>query len=70
LHLKIKGFEKSTFYKDKELNVYDADKNFQLPKFGEGLEYISPECIEDLEYSPAMDLWALGCVIFEMLTGE
>jgi len=28
LHLKIKGFEKSTFYKDKELNVYDADKNF------------------------------------------
>jgi len=41
-----------------------------LPKYGEGLEYISPECIEDLEYSPAMDLWALGCVIFEMLTGE
>ena len=31
--------------------------------------YKSPEMIEDNISVPSMDLWALGCMIYEMLTG-
>ena len=35
-----------------------------------GLNYIAPEFIEDGLSLPAMDLYAFGCVIFEMITGR
>ena len=31
--------------------------------------YKSPEMVEDNISVPSMDLWALGCIIYEMLTG-
>ncbi|MDD9969586.1 MAG: serine/threonine-protein kinase, partial [Myxococcales bacterium] len=33
-------------------------------------EYIAPEQIRSAEATPATDMYALGCVLFEMLTGE
>src|SRR5262249_17796850 len=32
--------------------------------------YVAPEVWENGESSPATDVYALGCVLFEMLTGE
>jgi len=32
--------------------------------------YVSPEMLIDNIASPASDLWALGCIIFKMLTGN
>ena len=32
--------------------------------------YASPEVFVGSEFSLASDLWSLGCVVFEMLTGE
>ena len=32
--------------------------------------YVSPEMLKDNSCSPASDLWALGCTIFKMLTGN
>ena len=52
------------------MNVYDSQENFKLPDINEGLEYISPECIEERIQTRAMDLWALGCLLFEMATGR
>ena len=32
-------------------------------------EYFAPEVV-DQNYGPQADVWALGCVLFEMLSGE
>eukprot|EP00357_Protocruzia_adherens_P011800 CAMPEP_0115010450 /NCGR_PEP_ID=MMETSP0216-20121206/23326_1 /TAXON_ID=223996 /ORGANISM="Protocruzia adherens, Strain Boccale" /LENGTH=469 /DNA_ID=CAMNT_0002378673 /DNA_START=165 /DNA_END=1574 /DNA_ORIENTATION=- len=33
-------------------------------------EYVSPELLKDEESSPASDLWALGCMVFQMISGR
>jgi serine/threonine protein kinase len=54
---------------------YDAEesgkrKNYRLLKDMWGTkEYFAPEVIEQA-YGPQADVWALGCVLFEMLSGE
>jgi len=32
--------------------------------------YVSPEMIEETISCPGMDLWALGCMIYEMRVGQ
>ena len=32
-------------------------------------EYISPEVLNDAEVGPETDLWALGCIIYQMFIG-
>jgi 3-phosphoinositide dependent protein kinase-1 len=32
--------------------------------------YVSPEMLNDNVAYPASDIWALGCTIYKMLTGE
>lgn len=32
-------------------------------------EYFAPEVV-DMAYGPQADVWALGCVLYEMLSGE
>ncbi|CAN0864092.1 Mitogen-activated protein kinase kinase kinase 20, partial [Linum grandiflorum] len=32
--------------------------------------FMAPESVADNEYSPACDVWALGCAVVEMLTGK
>eukprot|EP00232_Nephroselmis_pyriformis_P021495 CAMPEP_0182862344 /NCGR_PEP_ID=MMETSP0034_2-20130328/6011_1 /TAXON_ID=156128 /ORGANISM="Nephroselmis pyriformis, Strain CCMP717" /LENGTH=111 /DNA_ID=CAMNT_0024994389 /DNA_START=93 /DNA_END=424 /DNA_ORIENTATION=- len=33
-------------------------------------EYVPPEVLEGKAATPAADLWALGCIIFQMLHGK
>lgn len=33
-------------------------------------EYVSPEVLVDQSAGPAADLWALGCIIYQMFTGN
>jgi serine/threonine protein kinase len=42
--------------------LHDIDIN-------DGIHYMSPEYIEEKKSSKVMDLWALGCITFELLTG-
>ena len=32
--------------------------------------YVAPEMLESNASGPATDLWALGCIVYQMLTGE
>ena len=32
--------------------------------------YVSPEMLEENMSSPSCDIWALGCILFQMLTGD
>jgi serine/threonine protein kinase len=32
--------------------------------------YIAPEVLSGNEYSVEVDFWALGCLIFEMVSGQ
>ena len=34
------------------------------------VNYLAPEMIRDCQSSCESDLWALGCIIFKMLTGK
>lgn len=34
------------------------------------LRWMAPECLQKKQYSPASDIWALGCVVIELLTGK
>ena len=33
-------------------------------------EYMAPEMVKGLKYGYAVDWWAIGCLIFEMVTGK
>lgn len=33
-------------------------------------QYVSPEILTDKRSSPASDLWAIGCILFQMLEGN
>ncbi|KAF2309352.1 hypothetical protein GH714_001699 [Hevea brasiliensis] len=32
--------------------------------------YMSPESVKHAEISPALDIWSLGCIVIEMITGK
>lgn len=32
-------------------------------------QYVSPEVLESRAVTPAADLWALGCIIYQMVSG-
>ncbi|DAZ95911.1 TPA: hypothetical protein N0F65_012622 [Lagenidium giganteum] len=47
-----------------------ADTTLNGPNFVGTPEYMSPETIDNKSVSYASDIWALGCITFQLLTGE
>lgn len=46
--------------------LFDVDKKAHLVRasFVGNIDYIAPEIVDDLPQTPAVDLWAFGCLIF------
>ncbi|CCW69832.1 unnamed protein product [Phytomonas sp. Hart1] len=57
-HVKIADFGSSCYLGDHDLN-----------RFGGSPAYISPEVIIENKAGPYSDLWALGCVLYELMQG-
>lgn len=34
------------------------------------LDYIAPEILQELDYGPSVDWWALGVLMYEMMAGQ
>ena len=45
-------------------------KSFQIFQYIQSRFYRSPEVLLGLQYSMAIDVWSLGCILVEMHTGE
>ncbi|KPI87392.1 putative protein kinase [Leptomonas seymouri] len=58
-HVKLADFGDACFYGDEEAN-----------SFGGTPSYISPEVIQTSKAGPCSDLWAMGCILYELLVGE
>jgi serine/threonine protein kinase/type II secretory pathway pseudopilin PulG len=58
-HVKLADFGDACFYGDEEAN-----------SFGGTPSYISPEVIQTSKAGPYSDLWAMGCILYELLVGE
>lgn len=58
-HVKLTDFGDACFYGDEEANC-----------FGGTSSYLSPEVIVSSKASLCSDLWALGCILYELLVGE
>ena len=44
--------------------------NEYFKKFIGTIEYQAPEAVLELKYSTATDIWSLGCIVFELITGD
>ncbi|CAI5736552.1 unnamed protein product [Peronospora destructor] len=47
-----------------------VDKKLVGPNFVGTPEYMSPEAIDNKEPTYASDIWAFGCIVYQLLTGE
>lgn len=51
-------------------SVEEAKEETSLDTFVGTPNYLSPEVIRKDKHSPAIDVWAVGCILFKMLVGS
>lgn len=69
-HLRLSDFGSA-----KEFNVYTEssempDKRERRGTFVGTAGYVSPEVLNDISPGPEADLWALGCIVYQLLVGR
>mmetsp|Transcript_32690 Transcript_32690/g.56863 ORF Transcript_32690/g.56863 Transcript_32690/m.56863 type:complete len:414 (-) Transcript_32690:4523-5764(-) len=67
-HLKLIDFGAARDY-----TIEDTESEFELRRRGTFVgtaDYVSPEILNDSDAGPAVDLWALGCIVYLLLVGK
>ncbi|CAK7211625.1 serine/threonine protein kinase [Sporothrix eucalyptigena] len=78
MHVKITDFGTAKLLPDPRDQIADAGMGGSLSSQGDGrsasfvgtAEYVSPELLMDKSASKASDLWAFGCIIYQLLAGR
>jgi len=78
MHIKITDFGTAKLLPDprkpKEATPYDPasqdEESTRARSFVGTAEYVSPELLTDKNACKASDLWAFGCIIYQLLTGR
>lgn len=68
--LKITDFNVAKFCKD--YKNYDQFKknNYEMNTYTGTIAFRAPEMFEKKSYNESIDMWAAGCVLFTMLSGQ
>ena len=69
---KIIDFNVAKFYDSADLLQSPSNKKFKYTMMTETgtLKYRAPEMIKKGNYSEAVDIWSLGCVLYRMVEGK
>ncbi|CAG8956807.1 hypothetical protein HYFRA_00011196 [Hymenoscyphus fraxineus] len=76
MHIKITDFGTAKLLPDprkaSELGMYDMEdpESTRAKSFVGTAEYVSPELLTDKSACKASDLWAFGCIIYQLLAGR
>ena len=62
--------EESSDFSSELMEEFKEEGNSRRGTFVGTVNYLAPEMVKDSEATCASDLWALGCIIFKMLTGK
>lgn len=68
-HLKLIDFGTARDYKE-EVEMSEDAPRARRSTFVGTAEYVSPEILNDEDSGPAVDLWALGCVVYQLIVGK
>ncbi|XP_064097420.1 3-phosphoinositide-dependent protein kinase 1-like isoform X2 [Macrobrachium nipponense] len=68
MHIKITDFGSAKILTQEEIDGVD-DGRGRKNSFVGTAQYVSPELLENKRIGPSSDLWALGCIIYQMVSG-
>ncbi|KAG8189288.1 hypothetical protein JTE90_019048 [Oedothorax gibbosus] len=68
MHIQITDFGSAKVIND-ENNDSSGDESNKRNSFVGTAQYVSPEMLSGKSASPSADLWALGCIIYQMVSG-
>ncbi|KAK7071615.1 3-phosphoinositide dependent protein kinase-1, partial [Halocaridina rubra] len=67
MHIKITDFGSSKILSNEEKEGEDGKR--RKNSFVGTAQYVSPELLENKPVGPASDLWAVGCILYQMVSG-